>query len=282
MADDGKHSEGFEAFGEGAQAMLTSLDPVMPGIVVFDFNPKTIKMSRTVDFRSRGTSTTKGGKPAGATGSQFKKSDAGTITISDIYFTGMDTKPRCDTLLGWASPSGGGGQAMQVLGGAANVARRKGKLSGSGKRASASDRVKKLGVVSEDMSSRIPMLSFSWGPPMAAFLYTVMLQSVTVDYVRFTSLGIPVRAKVNLTLKEQPNFIDSFPTNPTSGGPAGRGGHMITAGESLQSVATERYGSPGAWRALADANGIDDPLRVRPGDVVYLPHDQEMRERRWR
>lgn len=276
------HAEGFEAFSEGAQAMLTSLDPVMPGIVVFDFNPKQISMARRVEIRSRGMASPKGGKPPGATGSQFKKSEASTISIGDIVFTGMDTKPRCDTLLGWASPSGGGSQAMQVLGGAANVARRQAKSSTSGRNFKLGKKLKKLGVVSEDMSSRLPMLSFSWGPPMAAFLYTVILQSVTCEFTRFTSLGIPIRAKVRLELKEQPNFIDSFPTNPTSGGPPGRSGHLITAGETLHSVATERYGSPQAWRALADANGIDDPLRVRPGQVVYLPHDEEMRGRRRR
>jgi hypothetical protein len=269
-------AEGFDDLGAGqAKAMLTSLDVMMPGIVVFDFNPTKIQLQRRVDLKTRGMVGPRTTKPRGATGSQFKKSEASTITVGDITFTGMDTKPRCDTLLVWASP--GGSQVGATLGGAANVARRTGKSSLKGARNKPARNVKKLGLISQDLATRLPMLAFSWGPPTAAFLYTVMLQSVTVSYTRFTELGIPIRAKVSLDLKEQPNFIDSYPTNPTSGGPPGRSGHMVTAGETLQQIATERYGSPGTWRELAESNGIDDPLRVRPGRVLYLPHPGERR-----
>jgi nucleoid-associated protein YgaU len=53
----------------------------------------------------------------------------------------------------------------------------------------------------------------------------------------------------------------------------------VVEGDNLQSIATAGYGSPGRWRALAEANDIDDPLRVRPGEVVYLPNDDELEEK---
>jgi nucleoid-associated protein YgaU len=116
----------------------------------------------------------------------------------------------------------------------------------------------------------LPKLTFSWGP----LRFSVNLIQVDVSYERFTPGGQPVQAKVNLRLQE---IFDTLPaTNPTSGGIAGRRSHTMVAGENLQHIATANYGRPGAWRALAAANGIEDPLAVRPGAVVYLPAPAEL------
>jgi nucleoid-associated protein YgaU len=42
-------------------------------------------------------------------------------------------------------------------------------------------------------------------------------------------------------------------------------------GETLQSVAYAELGRPAYWRAIAQLNGIDDPLRVRAGTVLLIP-----------
>ena len=44
------------------------------------------------------------------------------------------------------------------------------------------------------------------------------------------------------------------------------------------SLATRAYGNPNAWRVIAEVNGIDDPASIRPGDVVYLPARDELRQ----
>ena len=51
----------------------------------------------------------------------------------------------------------------------------------------------------------------------------------------------------------------------------------MVADETLMSVATSTFGTPSAWRAIADINGIDDPNSLRPGDVVYLPAREELK-----
>jgi hypothetical protein len=38
------------------------------------------------------------------------------------------------------------------------------------------------------------------------------------------------------------------------------------------------FGTPSAWRAVAEVNGIDDPASIRPGDVVFLPGREELGE----
>jgi nucleoid-associated protein YgaU len=175
-----------------------------------------------------------------------QRSEPAKIVMSDVMLEGMDTKLRCDTLLTWTSPDSGFlGQLLSA-------------------------------VTGQNLKTQPPELTFQWGPPMVGFMYTVVMQSVSVKYTRFTSAGIPVRAKVNLTFFEIPSLLGTLPQNPTSGGLVGRRAHTVGHGESLQSIATANYGNPGAWRRIAEVNGIQDPGKVRPGDTVYLPNPQEL------
>ena len=50
----------------------------------------------------------------------------------------------------------------------------------------------------------------------------------------------------------------------------------MVAGDSLASIAYREYGAPAYWRALAEANGIDDPLRLRPGTRLLVPPAEEV------
>jgi nucleoid-associated protein YgaU len=45
----------------------------------------------------------------------------------------------------------------------------------------------------------------------------------------------------------------------------------VVAGDTLASVAYAEYGDPNGWRRLAEANDIDDPLRLRDGVVLHVP-----------
>ena len=116
----------------------------------------------------------------------------------------------------------------------------------------------------------LPQLKFIWGNDQ---VYLATLNQVTINYTRFSQLGKPVRAVVDLSLHSIPNLPG--PTNPSSGGLAGRRSHLLTGAETLPELATRYYGSPGHWREIAAANGVKDPLRVRPGTQVYLPSEQE-------
>ena len=43
-------------------------------------------------------------------------------------------------------------------------------------------------------------------------------------------------------------------------------------GDSLQSIAfRELRARPTYWRAIAELNGIDDPMRITPGTVLIVP-----------
>lgn len=114
-----------------------------------------------------------------------------------------------------------------------------------------------------------PKLQFIWGSQ----IYLAMLNQVTINYTRFSRSGTPVRASVDLVLNSVPDVPG--PTNPSSGGLAGRRSHLLTGTETLPELATRYYGGPGRWREIAAANGVEDPLRVRPGTRVYVPSELE-------
>ena len=42
-------------------------------------------------------------------------------------------------------------------------------------------------------------------------------------------------------------------------------------GDSLASISHRVYGDPTQWRAIAEANGIDDPLRLHSGRALSIP-----------
>jgi len=47
--------------------------------------------------------------------------------------------------------------------------------------------------------------------------------------------------------------------------------HTVADGDSLPSVAYANYGDATRWRTIAEANGIDDPLRLRRGHQLSIP-----------
>jgi hypothetical protein len=131
------------------------------------------------------------------------------------------------------------------------------------------------GPTGTDMA--IPELKFTWGsfdlgPPYRPLW--IVLTKVDVEYTRFTAKALPTRATITLNCKVKVNKVAG--QNPTSGGEPERGGHRVTGGENIQGIARERYGDPRRWRQIAELNGVDDPLRVRPGDVLYLPGPAEL------
>jgi hypothetical protein len=219
--------------------------------VVFDINPKAVKLAKGQDLARRGTAGSS--NPTGSSPPIWRHSYPTKLTLSDVYIDGMEVKNRADQLFAWIQP---GGSFFGKLAGAAVSA-----LSGG--------RV--------NLSVQPPTLVFQWGPPGVGFMMDCVLLNADVDFLRFDPSGIPIRLKIaSLTLQEVPNPLLYALTNPTSGGVPGRESHRVTEGENLQTISQRTYGSPQYWRAVADANGIDDPLRLRPGDLVYLPSPQDI------
>lgn len=123
----------------------------------------------------------------------------------------------------------------------------------------------------QDQKGVPPWVVFHWGS-VAGF--TAYVASVAAKFTLFTAGGVPIRATATVTLKE----IAAEPAkqNPTSGGRAARRSHTLVDGDTLPSVAYAEYGDPTLWRVLAEANGVDDPMRLRPGTTLLVPPADEI------
>jgi hypothetical protein len=122
-------------------------------------------------------------------------------------------------------------------------------------------------------SNKPPLLEFRWGVSNVLQGMKFYLESVSATYTMFRVDGTPIRATCDITLIEWTNPASR--QNPTSGGLPGMETHVLIDGETLHSVAWARYGEAGFWRALADFNGIDDPMRVEPGTTLLIPPRRE-------
>jgi Contractile injection system tube protein/LysM domain len=119
-----------------------------------------------------------------------------------------------------------------------------------------------------------PKLTFRWG---AVDTFLAVCTSLTVTYQLFEPNGMPIRADVKLDLKQadQASTASSGSaqkgTNPTTRAMEGHGVHTVQDGDSLPSIAYRAYGDATRWRAIAEANGIDNPLHVRRGTPLVVP-----------
>ena len=116
-----------------------------------------------------------------------------------------------------------------------------------------------------------PLVVLKWGTTRS---FPAYVTSVSAKYTLFDSDGTPIRATCSVSMEELPGVTAK--QNPTSGAVAARRLHTVVAGDSLASVAFRQYGDPAMWRPLAEFNGIDDPLRVRPGATLLVPALEEL------
>ncbi|MEX2981232.1 LysM peptidoglycan-binding domain-containing protein [Streptomyces sp. C36] len=119
-----------------------------------------------------------------------------------------------------------------------------------------------------------PWVVFQWGSFSTA-RFIAYVSSIDVSYTLFGTTGVPIRATCQMRLQEIPR--KSRRQNPTSGALTARRVHRVVAGDSLQSLAWREYGDATSWRAIAEANGIDDPSRLPTGIELVLPAAEEVR-----
>lgn len=117
-----------------------------------------------------------------------------------------------------------------------------------------------------------PWVIFTWGSMVG---FPAYVSSVTAKYTLFTPAGLPVRAVCTVNLEEISG--EQGGQNPTSGALAARDSHVLVDGDSLHSLAFRAYGNADLWRLIAEANEIDDPMRLRPGGRVLVPALEEIR-----
>jgi len=115
-----------------------------------------------------------------------------------------------------------------------------------------------------------PSVVFGWGSTVS---FKAFVRHIEAQVTLFRADGTPSRATCTVTLEEIPTNTPR--QNPTSGALATFRTHLVVAGDTMASIAYRAYGRPDQWRAIADANGIDDPTRVLPGTTLLVPPKEE-------
>jgi hypothetical protein len=122
-----------------------------------------------------------------------------------------------------------------------------------------------------------PAVSFVWG----TFKFDGLIESIEQSLDFFSPQGVPLRASISLNMSQQSiNYLfqepQETPSRPNaaaglpSGAPAGtRPLSAAAAGATLQGMAAG-VGKGGNWQAIAEANGIENPRLLAPGQLVDL------------
>ena len=109
-----------------------------------------------------------------------------------------------------------------------------------------------------------PVCQFSWGN----LIFIGVLQQADVRCTLFLPSGIPVRATVDVTFKQ---FFDGKTETGLLQSANFAKQYIVRPGDTLAGIAAEKYDDPAKWRPIAEANDLDDPLSIQPGQVLTIP-----------
>jgi hypothetical protein len=123
-------------------------------------------------------------------------------------------------------------------------------------------------------SGRPPWVRFVWGAEIKSF--KAVIEDLSIRYTMFSPAGVPLRAKVGLTLKQFEPEDEWWKQNPTSGTPNPHKLHTVQPGETLDRIAAAELGAADKWRIIAEANRITNPLALKPGTVLTIPDRSEI------
>lgn len=118
-------------------------------------------------------------------------------------------------------------------------------------------------------------LQLVWGQYTSPWMVCVSI-GTTIEL--FEADGRPLRAQIAISLSQaMPEPGKQTPEagvagqNPTTRATQRRRAHLVHAGETLAGIAWAHYRDPTRWRAIALANGIEDPLRLPIGSRLLVP-----------
>jgi len=130
------------------------------------------------------------------------------------------------------------------------------------------DRIVKLTRILRHLDTpRPPICKVDWGGGQVVdFPFVGVVSSLEQHFLLFQSTGQPLRATLKVAFVE---FLvlsdDQRKTDPELTT------RVVRRGDSLASIAAQVYDDPSAWRAIARANRIENPLAIVPGTKLTLP-----------
>ena len=100
--------------------------------------------------------------------------------------------------------------------------------------------------------------------------FKCVVESVRQRFTLFSPKGIPLRAVLTLSMREDRPLEDQR-RELNLNSPDRTQSHVVQRGETLARIAARHYRRPSAWRAIAAANRVSDPRRIAPGTFLRIP-----------
>jgi hypothetical protein len=172
---------------------------------------------------------------------QFVHGNGRTLTLDlffDTYEKGTDVREFTDRITGWDA-----GIMLSKL----------------------PDKPKGLMDIDSELHAP-PVCQFIWGK----FLFPCIIERITKKFTMFLPEGIPVRATLSVTLKEYREVDVQIKEIDTHSADLAKM-WTVTQGDNLWSIAAREYGNPADWRLIAEANDIDNPRILYPGQNLRIP-----------
>jgi len=121
---------------------------------------------------------------------------------------------------------------------------------------------------------RPPLCKIQWGKFHISdeFQCEWVLQSLNQRFTLFLADGTPVRAVLSCTFRQwRGDTLEAKLANKQSADVSKT--HIVRRGETLSQIAAEELDDPTLWRAIAEANHIDDPRNLTPliGRPLLIP-----------
>jgi hypothetical protein len=118
-----------------------------------------------------------------------------------------------------------------------------------------------------DPASTPPEIEFRWG----TFSFKAVVCDLSIKFTLFDKDGEPLRAEATISFIQTEGYDAKPHQNPTSGGGPLLETRKIIEGDRLDLIAAEVYNDATEWRRIAAFNGIRNPKRLRPGQIIMIP-----------
>lgn len=116
---------------------------------------------------------------------------------------------------------------------------------------------------------RPPRCKLAWGSNNFNGIQWI-LQKLNQRFTLFLPDGKPVRATLGCSFQQWRSAEEEAKEVKLSSPDVAKT-RIVRRGETLSSIAAEEYNDPALWRPIAELNGIHNPRRVAPGQVLAIP-----------
>lgn len=129
------------------------------------------------------------------------------------------------------------------------------------------DHLRRLMDIAESIHAP-PIVKLIW----AGEIFKGVIDSLGISYILFSAEGVPLRAKVSLSLKEYKTIEEQASAGKNKeSSPDVEKSHIVRRGDTLSAIAHLAYRDASQWREIAKFNDIKDPRRLTPGQVLNIP-----------